>query len=220
MATFFITQDLCVFNIISFFYLWYRQYDCMEAFDIFSKQLKDTGILSNKEIDEVYSYFTIEHISKNHFFSKDGQRCSKIGFLCSGILCTYQYSPDGEEVVKHFIEPVQFFTDLESYEKAQPTNLNIVAVCDSVILSIGKQENTMLQKKLPQWQSAQGIFASQALNRMIQMQNFLRFGSASEQYQHFVKNYPNLARHVPLKYIASYLGITQSSLSRLRRENI
>lgn len=192
----------------------------MELFEIFSSPLKQVNILSDKEIDEVYSHFKTEHIPKNQFFLQTGQRCAKVGFLCSGILCSFMYNTEGDEVVKHFLEPHQFFTDLESYEKAQPAQLNIIAVTDVVILSISKQENTALQTKFPQWNSAQGIFASQALNRMIQMQNFLRFGSASEQYQHFVKNYPNLARHVPLKYIASYLGITQSSLSRLRKETI
>ncbi|MCB2197497.1 MAG: Crp/Fnr family transcriptional regulator [Bacteroidetes bacterium] len=191
----------------------------MKLFELFSKHIKQTGILSEKEIEEVYACFESEIIPKNHFFLQAGQRCGKIGFLCSGILCSFIYNTEGDEVVKHFLEPNQFFTDLESYEKAQPAQLNIIAVTDAVILRISKQENTKLQNKLPQWKSAQGIFASQALNRMIQMQNFLRFGSAAEQYQYFVKNYPNLARHVPLKYIASYLGITQSSLSRLRRES-
>ncbi len=192
----------------------------MELFEIFSSRLKQTNILSDKEIVEVFSHFKTEQIAKNQFFLEAGKRCSKVAFLCRGILCSFIYSREGDEVVKHFIEPDQFFTDLESYEKVQPARLNIVAVTDTAILSIGKKENTKLQDKLPQWKSAQGIFASQALNTMIQMQNFLRFGSAAEQYQYFVKNFPNLARHVPLKYIASYLGITQSSLSRLRRETL
>jgi len=190
----------------------------MDTFGLFSRQLNQTNFFSDKEIQEIYSKLEIVHISKNKFFLKAGQKCSKIGFLCKGILCSFIYNLTGDEVVKHFLEPNQFFTDLESYEKAQPAQLNIVAVTDTVILSISKQENAILQDKIPEWKSAQGIFASQALNQMIQMQNFLRFGSAAEQYQYFVKNYPNLARHVPLKYIASYLGITQSSLSRLRRE--
>lgn len=191
----------------------------MQPEDAFFAQLKKVQVLTDKEIEQICSSFEKENLSKNHFFLESGKRCTKIGFLCRGILCSFIYNTEGYEVVKHFLEPHQFFTDLESYEKNQPAMLNIVAVTDSVILSIQKQENNKLQAQIPKWEYVQGLFASQALNRMIQMQNFLHFGSASDKYQHFVKNYPNLARHVPLKYIASYLGITQSSLSRLRRES-
>jgi len=190
----------------------------MQPYESFSAQLNEINILSDIEIEKICSSFETEIISKNHYFLESGKRCKKIGFLCSGILCSFIYNSEGSEVVKHFLEPYQFFTDMESYEKGQPAKLNIIAVKESIILYINKQENNKLQTQIPSWKHAQSLFASQALNRMIQMQNFLHFGSSADQYQHFVENHPNLARHVPLKYIASYLGITQSSLSRLRKE--
>jgi len=190
----------------------------MQALESLSTTLKKVNILSDTEVEQITAFFEIENISKNQFFLEAGKRCNEIGFLCKGILCSFIYDSEGNEVVKHFLEPYQFFTDLESYEKAQPAKLNIIAVTESIILSINKQHNHKLQAAIPKWEYVQGLFASQALNRMIQMQNFLHFGTATEKYQHLVKNHPNLARHIPLKYIASYLGITQSSLSRLRRE--
>lgn len=191
----------------------------MQHYEIFSDLLSKEDVLSEQEIEIISSSFRVDYISKNQFFSEAGQRCKRVGFLNSGILCSYIYNTDGYEVVKHFLEPHQYFTDLESYEKNREARLNIMAVTDSVILSIDKQENNKLQNQIPKWEYVQGLFASRALNNMIQMQNFLHFGSAADKYRHFVENHPNLARHVPLKYIASYLGITQSSLSRLRREN-
>jgi hypothetical protein len=59
-------------------------------------------------------------------------------------------------------------------------------------------------------------FAADAFNQLVRNRNFLQFGDAEEQYQHFLKHHPNLAQNVPLKFIASCLGITQSSLSRIR----
>lgn len=180
--------------------------------------LNETHALTDEETEEICSSFGEHVVKKNRFFLEAGQRCTRIGFLCTGILCSFIYDEEGHEVVKHFPEPRQFFTDLESYEKEQPAKLNIIALTDTTILSISKQENDALQKRIPKWELLMGLFASKALNHMIQMQNFLHFGSAADKYRHLVQNYPNLARHVPLKYIASYLGITQSSLSRLRRE--
>lgn len=191
----------------------------INPYEALSAQLNKVNVLSDLEIEQICSCFETETILKNHFYLEAEKRCSKIGFLCSGIICSSIYNSEGSEVVKHFLEPYQFFTDLESYVKAQPAKLNLIAVTESTILSIRKTDNDILQEEIPKWEYVQGLFASQALNKMIQMQNFLHFGSATDKYRHFVKNHPNLARNVPLKYIASYLGITQSSLSRLRREN-
>lgn len=205
------SEKLCIFIIIM---------NRIKPYEALSAQLEEVNILSDIEIEQICSCFKTETILKNHYYLEAEKRCSKIGFLTDGIICSFIYNSEGSEVVKHFLEPYQFFTDLDSYEKAKPAKLNLIAVTDSTILSISKQENDKLQDAFPKWKHVQGLFASQALNKMIQMQNFLHFGSATDKYQHFVKNYPNLARNVPLKYIASYLGITQSSLSRLRRENI
>lgn len=192
----------------------------IKPYESLSAQLKKVNILSDIEIEQICSCFDTENIHKNHYYLEAEKRCSKIGFLCDGIICSFIYNSEGSEVVKHFLEPYQFFTDLDSYEKAKPSKLNIIAITESTILSISKTDNDKLQDKIPNWEHVQGLFASQALKKMVLMQNFLHFGSATDKYQHFVKNYPNLARNVPLKFIASYLGITQSSLSRLRRENI
>ncbi|MEE4196687.1 MAG: Crp/Fnr family transcriptional regulator [Bacteroidales bacterium] len=191
----------------------------MDSYQILADQFKQIDFLSNQEIIEICQYFKAENIPKNHFFLEEGRRCTKIGFLVKGILCSFKLDQNGEGIVKHFIEPNQFFSDIESYNKSKPANLNIQAVIDSSILSLSKEDHKRLQKDFPQLKHTLSIFSSQALNNMIQMQNFLYFGSALEKYKFFVENHPNLARHVPLKLISSYLGITQSSLSRIRREN-
>ncbi len=191
----------------------------MDHFSPLVIQLKRTNLLSHDEIGDICQHFSAEVIPKNQFFIEAGRRCSKVGYLTTGILCSYIVSKEGEEVVKYFIEPDQFITDLDSYEKSEPAMLNIQAVTDSRILYITRKANQKLVSQYPKWGQVLGIFASTALNNMIQAKNFLHFGSAKDKYRHFVQHHPNLARQVPLKYIASYLGITQSSLSRLRREN-
>lgn len=192
----------------------------MDYYNLFTAELEQMNVLKDDEAERIASSFEILKLPKNELFLEADKRCSKVGYLLTGILCSFIWDNEGYEVVKHFIEPKQFFTDLESYEHSKPAKLNIIAITDSVILNIQKQENDKLQKQIPLWEYVQGMFASRSLKRMIQMQNFLHFGSATDKYNYLVKNYPNIARHVPLKYIASYLRITQSSLSRLRRENI
>lgn len=190
----------------------------MNDYESLAIKIRQTDLLSEEEIEVICNHFYTKVIPKNKFFIESGNRCSHIGFLLSGILCSFIYSEEGEEVVKYFVEPDQFFTDLESYEHSHPAKLNIQSVIDSKILYISKCDNQDLQSQIPAWGHVLSIFSSSALNKMIQTQNFLHFGTAREKYRYFVQNHPNLARHVPLKFIASFLGITQSSLSRLRRE--
>jgi CRP-like cAMP-binding protein len=180
--------------------------------------VKRSKILETEQAEWILEHFQVENLKKNQFCLETGNRSSRIGFLESGILCSFIYNKEGEEVVKHFVEAGQFFTDIDSYEKGIPTNLNIQAVVNSRVLYISKTDNQKINAELPQWGYLLKQFAAEALNLMIRNRNFLQFGSAVEQYQHFLKHHPNLAQNVPLKYIASYLGITQSSLSRIRRE--
>lgn len=190
----------------------------MQISTVLAEKIESAKILNKEEVEYVCGHFDTEIIKKNQFFLESGSKCSKIGFLESGILCSFIYSSEGDEVVKYFIEENQFFTDLESYENRTPADLNILALVESRVFTISKKQNSKLQSEIPQWEHVLNIFAAEALNKMIQNQNFLHFGTAVEQYQYLLNNHPNLARNVPLKYIASYLGITQSSLSRIRAQ--
>ena len=79
-------------------------------------------------------------------------------------------------------------------------------------------DSTRLVKLFPNWEHMMREGAMRAMNEMIRKQEFLRIGTSVDQYRHFVENFPNLVQHVSLKHIASYLGITQSSLSRIRKQ--
>jgi CRP-like cAMP-binding protein len=190
----------------------------MDHYILLSETLQQAQKLSPTEAEAIAQSFEFKELPKNGYFQESGKRCSKIGFLTSGILRSYIDDQKGNEIVKHFIEPKQFFTDLESYEKATRAHLNIQAVVNASILFITKEKNEQLAAELPSWNFLLKSFSADALRNMIQTQNFLHFGSALEKYRYFLSHHPNLAQQVPLRDIASYLGITQSSLSRIRRE--
>lgn len=190
----------------------------MAAFESLENIIRDADVLNDEQVNWILQHFQLFTLKKNNFFLETGNRSSRIGFLKEGILCSFIYSKEGEEVVKHFIEPYQFFTDIDSYEQSIPAKLNIQAVLDSQVFYITKTDNQKISAELPQWGYLLKKYAAEALNLMVRNRNFLQFGDAEEQYQHFLKHHPNLAQNVPLKFIASYLGITQSSLSRIRRQ--
>jgi CRP-like cAMP-binding protein len=190
----------------------------MEAPDALRIKFLQTGLFTEEQADEACRHFSLETPGKNQYFLEAGRRCSRIGFLEEGILCTFVMDSEGHEVVKYFVEAGQFFTDMESYTEDRPARLNILALTEARIFYITRSQKQELQHKVPQSDYVFQSFAAQAMNRMIRSQHFLHMGTAVDQYKHFIEHYPELAQNVPLKYIASYLGITQSSLSRIRNQ--
>lgn len=179
--------------------------------------LKKNSNLRTDEIDIICNYFKLEKLDKEISLVQEGMRYKKIVFVVEGILRVFVIDPNGEEVIKNFIEADNFFSEIESFEKDLPSVINVSTVTNCTILTLTKADAEELVNELPKWEYLMKAGAMQAMNDMIRKQNFLRLGSSADQYRYFVENFPNLARQVPLKYIASYLRITQSSLSRIRK---
>lgn len=190
----------------------------MDSRDVFAAYLKKDSTIKQDEIELICSYFQEETLDKEASLLMAGNKYRKIVFVVKGILRVYIVDNNGDEVVKNFIEPDSFFADIESFDKNQNSLINVSAVTDCTLLTLSKPDADKLVQQLPKWEYLMKAGAMQAMNDMIRKQGFLRVGDSSDQYRHFVKHFPLLARQVPLKYIASYLCITQSSLSRIRKK--
>ena len=190
----------------------------MDSLSSLRSYIKANSTLKAEEIEVICSYFQEESLAKEEPLLMEGDRYKKIVFVVKGILRVFVIDPNGEEIVKNFIEEMNFFSDIESFDKNLHAIINVSAVIDCTILTLSKADAELLVTQLPEWKYLMKMGAIQAMNDMIRKQNFLRMGDSAEQYHHFVEHFSNLAQKVPLKYIASYLRITQSSLSRIRKQ--
>jgi CRP-like cAMP-binding protein len=190
----------------------------MNSIDILAAYFRRNSDLKDDETDMICSYFREESLAREENLFMAGDRYKKIAFVAKGILRVYVTDNDGEEIVKNFVEDGNFISDSESFDKNSPSVLNVSAVTDCVLLTLSKPDAEILADRMPQWSYLMKMGAMQAMNDMIRKQNFLRIGNSIDKYNYFVKNFPVLAQQVPLKYIASSLSITQSSLSRIRKQ--
>lgn len=191
----------------------------MDPKKAFSEYLKKDSSLKLEEIELICSYFEVECLKKEEPLLVAGSKYRKIVFVSEGILRVFVTDKMGEEVVKNFIEPNCFFADIESLEKNQSSLISVSAVTQCTLLTLSKSASDSLITQFPKWEFLIKIGAMQAMNEMIRKQEFLLIGDSLDQYQHFINHFPLLAQQVPLKYIASFLRITQSSLSRIRRHS-
>ncbi len=171
--------------------------------------------------DEQYllfkSRFKSINVLKNEYWLTAGQPCSHLAFIESGLLRQYYLTDDGNEVTCHFGMPGEFITSYHSYTQAIISVENIQALADCELLVIHRTDFNHLLTSLPQakilWDVAVQILILQMEDRIAMLQSL----SAEKRYLYLFKHHPEFLLHVPLQYIASYMGITPQHLSRLRK---
>ena len=190
----------------------------MEPNSILENHLRANSSFNSEEIAIISSFFHSKILKKEEVLFEKGRRFAEIVFVTDGILCSYTHDAEGEEVIKTFISPMTYFAEIESFENKTPCSFHVKAITPSKLLTLSKTDSEILARQIPNWEIDMKNETVKAMNAMIRKQEFLSIGEAADKYRIFIKNFPELAREVPLKYIASYLQITQSSLSRIRRQ--
>ncbi len=190
----------------------------MDVKAIFADNLKKASSLKQDEIELIGRYFQLETLKAEAPLVVAGNTYKKLVFVVEGVLRLFIIDDEGEEVVKNFIEPSCFFVDFRGFDNNQPSLINVDAVTDCTLLTLSKADANVLIGQLPQWEYWMKVGGIQSMNEMMRKQEFLLIGDSKQQYRYLVKHHPILVQQVPLKYIASFLRITQSSLSRIRKQ--
>ena len=138
-------------------------------------------------------------------------------FICKGVIKIMAVNDKGKNVTYFFLRENQFTTILNSFNNNIPSTESIVAACDAEVIVIGKTALMDIYAKLPYLKELITGIQQQALLDKIQLRNAFLGEDASKRYKLFLTRQPDVALRVPLSDIASYLGVTQQSLSRIRR---
>lgn len=181
--------------------------------------LKNIGKhISLNEDETAYFLSLLKHqdVAKKDFILKEGQLCRNISFVNSGILRAYYAGKDGKESTIMFALQDWWITDMYCFIHQKPAMLYIEAVEHSSILQLQKSDLDKLYIKVPAFEKFFRIIMQNAYIReqLRVIQNLSL--TAEERYHNFLEKYPQVAKQVTLKQIASYLGITPEFLSMLR----
>ena len=157
-------------------------------------------------------------LSKNEFLLKAGRISDRYFFLENGFLRAFAIDTEGNEVTTQFFAPGAFAFEVASFFNRTPSKENIQALadCEGRCLSYAQLNN--LFHELPQFREfgrsvlVRGYAALK--DRMLTQIT----ATAEERYAHLLQTNPEVLQQAPLKHIASYLGITDTSLSRIRKE--
>lgn len=172
--------------------------------------------LTRTELEEAADFFKSESINRNDFFNKAGRVSDKIGFVNSGLLRSY-YTLKEKETTTFFLSTGSVSVALRSFVKSIPAIENIQAITDSELIVIRKEDLYGLYKGNWKWQQVGRRVIENAYIEMEQRSISLQILSAHEKYEQFLADFPEVIKVVPLHQIASYLGISPETLSRIRR---
>jgi len=174
--------------------------------------------LSPAETELTMSAYTPLNLKQNDFFLKQGKVSDKIGFVISGLLRTYRYDDQGEEVTTQFYPAGSLVISFESFNHQVPSDENIVASTDAALMVIAYDKQKELYQKIPAWNQICRDLADVKSREMIERSLQFQTLSATERYRRFCHDHPEVIKVAPLRHIASFLGIDIATLSRIRRK--
>jgi CRP-like cAMP-binding protein len=171
--------------------------------------------LSGHVQDRLMNLCSVNTFRKNEEIQSMGATCRTIYFMLSGIGRIY-YLKDGVEVTEYFAFPNELIIRAESLFTQTPSKKAIQALEDSEVVAIPSEPLFGLFEEHHDLERLFRKLIQQAYVETLKRLENIQFLTAEERYAKLIEEKPELIRHIPLKHIASFLGITQVSLSRIR----
>ena len=174
--------------------------------------------ITEKEFERVRNSFSPKKLRKKQFFLQEGEIPRSGAFVVKGCLRLYRVDETGHEHIIQFAVENWWITDRGNLRSQKPSPYNIDAIEDSDLLVIAADSMIKLVEEMP------------AIRKMVQMMNDNNFianqrrinsaisYTAEEKYREFLQFYPEIVQRVPQQMLASYLGITRETLSRIRKQ--
>jgi len=175
------------------------------------------GHLNQQQIELIKGKAVVRTLRKDEYYQEAGQVPREVIFLISGIMRISYYNHKGDEITKYFMEEDQFVVDLPNYNQGTPATEYIQAILDCEYVVLSRAAMDELSMTIIGWDAIIAKITAKALAEKVNRISVMMTEDATERYRSFLSKFPNLANRIPLSYIASYLGVTQSSLSRIRR---
>lgn len=184
----------------------------------FIKNFYQNGDFSITAMDSLEAHHTFLKINKHDIILNRGEIISNLYIVQEGIARSYIINSDNEDVTTHFYTKMEIIVDEISLLENKPAFSTYQAITDMVVWKIEVDSFYKLFEELAEFRVWVRNRIIAALIKEKQTNLWMKSTSAHKKYQTLIEVNPDFNYHVPLKYIATYLGITDTSLSRIRRE--
>jgi CRP-like cAMP-binding protein len=182
------------------------------------EMLRDFGQLSETDIAESLPLWKTRKIKKGDFFNMQNVVCNDLGLVLEGIFRIYYVEPDTDlEKNMFFFSENQFVVSFRSFITRYPCSYYIQAIEDSEIIYISYSDLQNLYERKSKWGNFGRLLAELFFNYSQARTEELLFNTHEQRYLKLLDEHPNIVNRIPAYHISSYLGITNPSLSRIRK---
>ncbi len=190
----------------------------MDSLQNISSYLSEVLEIPKEAVATCGDLYTLKKVAKNELLLSEGEICMDTFFVEKGLLRMYSLDRNGKEHIIQFAPENWLISDRSSLNFNQKSKYYIEAVEDSEVFLLSKDFFTNMVEKFPQTAENNDMLLQKHIRNLQNRVNSLLADTAEERYMTFIKMYPDILLRVPQWMVASYLGITPESLSRVRKE--
>ena len=163
-------------------------------------------------------FYVSKKVAKNEYLLKEGEICLDTFFVEKGLLRMFSLDKNGKEHVIQFAPENWLISDRSSLNFNEKSKFYIEAIEDTEVFILGNDFFTKMIENYPHIAERNDLLLQKHIRNLQNRVNSLLADTAEERYMNFIKMYPDILLRVPQWMVASYLGITPESLSRVRKE--
>lgn len=187
----------------------------MKTIETFLSEVLD---IPNENVVKCSPFYQEKRYKKGEILMSEGEICHHTFFVEKGLLRMYSIDKNGKEHIIQFAPEKWIVSDRSSLYFNEKTKYHIDAIEDSEVILLQNDFFQELKEEFPYSSKNNEILLQKHIRNLQSRVNSLLAESAEERYLNFIKMYPDLLLRVPQWMVASYLGITPESLSRVRKE--
>lgn len=186
--------------------------------ELFFKSLTEKVTLTSEQQDIIRQYLIPKRIRKNQYLLQEGDVAKYSAFVEKGALRAYSVDEKGAEHIIQFAFEGWTISDMYSFVTGSPATYNIDALEDAELVLISKAGQDEILKRVPEYEAYTRMLLTGAYMAMQKRITAMLSLSLEDRYINLTKLYPNLVQRVPQRMIASYMGLSPETLSRVRRK--
>jgi CRP-like cAMP-binding protein len=188
-------------------------------FEVFAAYLRGKAGMTEEELKQMEALTVAKKLRKHQYLLQEGNVCHHFCFIAKGCLRLYRVGEDGTEHILKFAVENWWLHDAESFNAGSPSQNNIDALEDSEVLLIEKEDLNTILETIPSFKAFKERASAKSYD--VSQKRILSNISetAEEKYNNFVKTYPQFYSRIPLHMIASFLGLSRKTLSRVRQHS-
>ncbi|UOQ69342.1 Crp/Fnr family transcriptional regulator [Hymenobacter volaticus] len=186
--------------------------------ETFRHYLTSKAAFTDAELEQLEAAAIVKKLKRREHLLHKGDVCRYMAFVVSGSLRLYRTDEEAEEHILRFAIENWWMTDPESFRTGLPAQGAIEALEDTQVLLWSRENWELVKREVPAFHALENQLAGHYLDAQVNRLYTAISHSAEVRYQEFVKAFPDFYQRIPLHMIASYLGVSRETLSRIRKQ--